>query len=215
MKKILMALLSAIIGSFAAIVALFYLIQTITQLFNFDFEYGTAKTNIYVTMLVLCFAITCVGFCLSAIFQIKKYIKSKEYNNELVINSIITYFTYEIVIGLVVMAFWGFDSIKGWIIVALSFAGLIISFVPYISKINDKNKNTIELVASILSFVLAIIGITYSDGLMAATYVFLMLLFALTTIYFISLVIGDSKNSNNEVRKNKKDAIDADVKEIN
>lgn len=197
MNKKNLSIVALVVGCLSALVGVFYLVQTIQTITDFNFD-APAKNNFYVVFLAVLFALAAVGFGFGAFFLIKAYVAKKE-EGESVAFPMLVYFLYEAVINFMVMCFWGFNSGKNWTMVILGIAGACLVLVAIFGKMVNKTKSIILICAAVLGFALSIVGLSYAGGVSVATYVFTMLLFiGLATYYIFAFLLVNGNNTNSE-----------------
>ena len=196
MNKKTLTYISLVVGCLACLVGIFYVVETIMELTSFSSMYES-KHNIYIAVIGILFAVAAVGFILCAIKLLLPFIKKEESKGSDVVLPMLVYFAYETIINFVAMCFYGFNNSKCWVMVIFGAVGLVITILAALNKFDAKIKNVILLVAGVLGFTLAIIGLVNAGGVSIATYIFTMLLFiAICAFYLVALLIDNEKSSN-------------------
>lgn len=201
MNKKNLSVVSLVVGCLSAIVGIFYIVQTIQQITNYNFD-NSAKANFYIIFSSVLFLLAAVGFGFGAIFLIKKFLNKND-EGALVSCPMLVYFLYEALINFVTMCFFTFNSGKAWVMVILGLIGAILALVSLFGSVDSKIKIYILICTSILGFALSIVGLSYAGGVSVATYVFTMLLFIAIAAYYILICVMQEQGNTNSLSADK------------
>ncbi len=207
MTKKVLGYISLAAGILACVVAIFYLANTIMTAVDFDWTANNSvKTYIYEGVLILALACATVGFTYGGVKIVQAFLGKKEIGNKLLTFPMAVYFAAEFVFAGIAIGFWGLDNVSSWIFGLLAALGLVLTLCPTFAKLDEKNTNLVLLIASILGFVLTIVGLTRTGGVAAAELVFTMFMFACVAAIYITYVVTAASNNSKAEEVNEEPA---------
>ena len=209
MTKKVLSYVALAVGILATVVAVFYLANTIKTAVDYDWANGEIKTIIYEGIVVLALACVTVFFAISGVKIIQLFLTKREVSNKLILIPMIVYFAKEIVFNALVLGFWDITIARNWIFALLGVVGLILVIINYLGKTDEKNGNILLLVASILGFVMTIVGLTNAGGIGAFELIFTMFMFGAIAAIYITYVVANANNSGSAQIEDEKEETEA------
>lgn len=196
MDKKVVNVTSLISGIVTAVVALFFLIAGIITFTDFSFD-AQAKINIYISISAALQFVAAAGLGVFGYFIIKDYL-SKTENKKWTLFAACLYFLFVAIAVFVVMCFFSaFNSGRNWAILIIAIAGLVVSILALVGKFSGTAGKVVDITATVIGFVLAIIQLVNAGGFGIAVDIFVMIMFVVYFLYYLFDIMasGDFKTT--------------------
>lgn len=197
MNKKTQSIFSLVAGCFAALVALFYLIEAIIELTRIGNYGGDATLIVYAVLGILVSLCATAGMCFCGVKLILNFTKGVDEPKFIKLIAVV-FFAYHAVVGLLFFFFFiegiEYFGVDIWLNLIVAIIGLVIALIAVFAKFDDKVNPVFNIVVQVFGFVAAIIFLALgAEGLGLAALIFNMLAFGVAVTYFIFDMILASK----------------------
>lgn len=185
---------SLVASCLIAVVAVFSLISSILKFTDINSNYE-AKVNVYFIIIGLLTLVATAAYCFSALLGFKNYLNNKN-DKDYSYLATCTYLGFLVLTDFLTMCFFGFDTAKGWVVLVLAIGAIVLLALSKYGKFENKILNPIfVLISVVLSFVIVVVELAYSNGFDIATNIFNMFMFMGIFIYLLfDFLLNNSKN---------------------